>query len=48
MSTELVLGGLFFFIVIAFLGGLFLLPELFGVSKNEESDPPQNDEKIKK
>lgn len=48
MSIELVLGGLFFFVVIAFLGGMFLLPELFGISKNEEMDAPKNDEKIEK
>ncbi|MES2802629.1 MAG: hypothetical protein V4654_09080 [Bdellovibrionota bacterium] len=38
MSIDLVLGGLFFFVVIAFLGGMFLLPERFDISKNKEPD----------
>jgi hypothetical protein len=48
MSIELVLGGLFFFVVIAFLGGMFLLPELFGISKNEDPAASKSDEKIEK
>lgn len=48
MSIELVLGGLFFFVFIAFLGGMFLLPELFGISKNEEPDTPKADKEIEK
>lgn len=35
MSTETVmLGGLFVFIIILFIAGILLLPELFGISKN--------------
>lgn len=48
MSIELILGGLFFFIIVVFLGGMFLIPELFGISKSEDSNFPKSDEKIEK
>lgn len=37
MSTEtMVLGGLFIFVIILFVAGMLLLPELFGISKNNK------------
>jgi len=35
---DFILGGLFIFIIIAFVAGMLFLPELFGISKNLESD----------
>lgn len=36
------------FFGIAFIGGMLLLPELFGISKNEETDEPKSDEETEK
>lgn len=37
MSTEtMLLGGFFIFIIILFVAGMILLPELFGISKNNK------------
>ncbi len=38
MSIEFILGGLFIVIIIAFVGGMVLLPQLFGISKPEENN----------
>lgn len=44
----LILGGLFFFVIVAFIAGMFLLPELFGISRGEDSEKPKNDEYVEK
>jgi uncharacterized membrane protein len=38
MNTAFILGGLFFFVIIAFIAGMFSLPELFGISKRDETN----------
>jgi len=45
MNMAFILGGLFIFIIIAFVTGMFFLPELFGISKNTESDTNMDDDK---
>lgn len=43
-----IMGGLFIFIIIAFVAGMFFLPELFGISKNRESGTTTDDDKNEK
>ena len=42
MSMAFLLGGLFIFVIMAFVAGMIFLPELFGISENAESDMDDN------
>ncbi len=48
MNAMIILGGLFFFVIVAFIAGMFLLPEFFGISKGDDDDKSTNDEKVEK
>ncbi len=49
MNIEMVIVGIFFFIIIvAFIAGMFFFPEIFGISRNTESDSTTGDDKKEK
>ncbi len=48
MNTEFIIGGIFFFvIIIAFVAGMFFLPEFFGISRGEKTEEPKSDDERK-
>lgn len=47
MNIALVLGGLFFALIIAFVAGMVLLPELFGISKKTGPEEKESEDKYK-
>jgi hypothetical protein len=48
MNISLVLGGFFFLIIIAFIAGMFFLPELFGISKGDEMNSSRSKDDAEK
>ncbi|MBK8201681.1 MAG: hypothetical protein IPK68_04955 [Bdellovibrionales bacterium] len=45
MNIALILGGLFFALIIAFVAGMIFLPELFGISKKEKPEEKEAEDK---
>jgi len=48
MTVIFILVGLFIFSILIFVGGMFIFPEVFGISKSREAKAPQNGDKDKK
>lgn len=45
MTAEVILGVFFAFILISFIAGLFLFPNVFGISKQLNHDENEQDKK---
>lgn len=45
MSAEIVLGGFFVLIILAFFAGMILFPKIFGISETDRTDAPKQDDR---
>jgi hypothetical protein len=48
MTVVFILVGMFIFSILAFVGGMFLFPEVFGVSKGRDLETPKNSDEDQK